>query len=57
MPDDNQQLVRTRDLSWNEICRKAWGKDWNKPEVVYEWSSGAKREEPKVGGPYNPDDF
>jgi hypothetical protein len=36
MPD-NEQFVRTRTLSWEEICQRTWGKDWNKPEVVYEF--------------------
>ena len=40
MTQDNDQRVRTRNLSWKEICQKAWGKDWNKPETVYEFSGG-----------------
>lgn len=44
MNDDNEQRVRTRTLSWEEIVRKSWGKEWNKPEVVYEFSSGRKYE-------------
>lgn len=38
MPDDNEQRVKFRDLSWEEICRRAWGKQWNEPEVVYEFT-------------------
>lgn len=52
MPADNDQQVRTRTLSWEEICRKAWGKEWTKPDIAYEFS-GRKFEDPKVGGPYN----
>jgi hypothetical protein len=33
-----------RVLSWLELCQKAWGKDFKKAEVVYEWSSGRKDE-------------
>jgi hypothetical protein len=57
MPDDSQAQVRFRQLSWEEICRKAWGKDWTKPDPAYEFSSGRNYEDPKVGGPYNPADF
>jgi hypothetical protein len=33
-----------RTLSWLEMCQKAWGIEFKKPEVVYEWSSGRKDE-------------
>ncbi len=56
MPADTDQQVRTRTLSWDEICRKAWGKDWTKPDPAYEFT-GRKFDDPKVGGPYNPEDF
>lgn len=51
-PTDNQQLVKTRTLSWKEIAQKAWGKDWTKPDPGYEFSNGRKFETPKNGGPY-----
>jgi hypothetical protein len=38
--DNNEQLARFRDLKWDELVRKAWGKDWNKPDVAYEFSGG-----------------
>ena len=56
MATDNEQLVRTRTLSWEELARKAWGQEWTKPEIAYEFT-GRKFEEPKQGGPYNPEDF
>lgn len=31
--------VKTRDLNWGELCRKAWGKDWTAPEVAYEFTN------------------
>lgn len=42
MPNDNEQQVQFRTLSWEEIVKKAWGKEWNKPDVAYEFSSGRK---------------
>lgn len=36
----NYQQVRTRDLSWQELCQKAWGKDFKKPDPSYEFSNG-----------------
>lgn len=53
---DETQRVRVRTLSWAEVVRKAWGKDWNKPDIVYEFSN-RKFEERKRGGPYDPEDF
>lgn len=35
--DDNEQRVKTREVSYKDIVQKVWGKDWNKPEVVYEF--------------------
>lgn len=55
MPDDTP-VVQTRDLSWEEMVRRAWGKDWQKPAVVYEFTGGAKREEPSDGGGVYSDD-
>lgn len=44
--------VRTRTLDWKELVLKAWGKEWNKPEKVYEFGNGRVFEEKKPGGPY-----
>lgn len=52
MPQDNEQLVRTRTLSWKEIVLKKLGKDAHKPEPAYEFSNGRKFDDPKQGGPY-----
>jgi hypothetical protein len=48
--------VTTRQLSWKEICQRAEGKDWTKPETVYEFSGGRKFEntDQRQGGPYSP---
>ena len=54
MPNDNDQLVRTRELSWREIVQRTWGKEWTKPDPAYEFSSGRTFEEPTQGGPYGP---
>lgn len=49
MPNDTP-IVQTRDVSWEEFVRRAWGKEWDKAPMVYEFSGGAKREEPSDGG-------
>ncbi len=36
--------VQTREFTMLELAQKYWGKDWNKPEVVYEFSNGRKFE-------------
>lgn len=36
--DDNEQQVRTRELSYKELVQKTWGKDWKKPDPAYEFS-------------------
>ena len=42
---------RTFDLA--ALVRKAWGDEWLKKEVVYEFSNGRKFEDSGVnGGPY-----
>jgi len=46
--------VQTRQLSWKELCQKAWGKEWTKPDPGYEFSGGRTFETPKQGGPYTP---
>ena len=47
-------LVTTRTLSWAEMVRKAWGKEWTKPDPGYEFSNGRKFDDKKDGGPYTP---
>lgn len=54
---ESSQLVRVRQLSWEEICRRSWGKDWTKREIAYEFSNGRKFEDALVGGPYDPEHF
>lgn len=58
--NDNAQRVRTRTLSWDEMVKRAWGDEWAKPDVAYEFSTtkaGGMRQfhDNKNGGPYNPD--
>lgn len=50
--DNNDQLVKFRTLNWKEICQKAFGKDWAKPEPGYEFSGNRKFDTPADGGPY-----
>lgn len=42
----------TRSLDWAAIVRKVWGDDWNKREVVYEFSNKRKFEDSRRG-PYS----
>lgn len=57
MPDNNEQQVRFRTLSWEEMVKRAWGKEWNKPDVVYEFSNNRKFEstDSQDTGIYEPD--
>jgi len=33
--------VTTRTLSWNDMCMRAWGSEWNSPDHnVYQFSGG-----------------
>lgn len=51
-PNQNDQRVTTKVISWKELVMKRWGKDYNKPDPGYEFSNGRKMETPKNGGPY-----
>jgi hypothetical protein len=42
MPDEDKVVTRT--IDWNAEVRKIWGKDWNAPEIEYEFSNGRKFE-------------
>lgn len=33
-----------RTVAFSEMCRAAWGQEWGIPEIVYEFSGGAKKE-------------
>ena len=37
--------VTTRDVDWESLVSKAWGKEYIKPEVAYEFSNGRKFED------------
>jgi len=28
-----------RDLSWKELCERAWGKELHKPDIAYEFTN------------------
>lgn len=51
MPNDDRQ-VRTRSLSWDEICRKAWGKDWTSPTPAYDFTGRRFYDHNDGGGVY-----
>ena len=55
--DELRQLVHTSTRSWADLVRKAWGKEYTKPDVVYEFSGGRKFESTDAnGGPYEAED-
>lgn len=29
---------QTRELNWKELVQRSWGKDWNKPDIAYEFT-------------------
>ncbi len=41
---ENSKPVTTRILNWGAEVRKAWGDEYQKPDVAYEWSNGKKHE-------------
>ena len=43
----------TRTVDYGALCRKAWGDQWGKKDVAYEFSNGRQfaASEPQ-GGPY-----
>lgn len=43
MPN-NESDVKFTTFDWNAEVRKAWGPEYNKPEVSYEFSNGRKFE-------------
>lgn len=51
MSQEREAVVQVREFDWAEMVRKAWGKDWAKPDVAYEFT-GRKLNEPAQGGPY-----
>ncbi len=41
---ESAPLVTTRTITLRELVQKAWGKEWTKPETVYQFSNGRKFE-------------
>jgi hypothetical protein len=41
---NNESNAKFRVIDMNAEARKAWGPEWNKPEIAYEWSNGKKHE-------------
>lgn len=48
-PAINSGSART--LDWGAMCRAAWGAEWAKRDVAYEFSNGRKMED-SLRGPY-----
>ncbi len=44
MSQQNQYPVTTRTGNYKDLVVKAHGKDWKKPETVYQFSNGRKFE-------------
>ncbi len=46
--------VKFRDYDLASLARKAWGEEWNKPDIGYEFSNGRKFDntDRRGGGPY-----
>lgn len=43
----------TSTLNWGAQVKKAWGDDWHKKDIAYEFSNGRKFNDPAPsGGPY-----
>jgi hypothetical protein len=42
-----------RTVDWGAISRKAWGEDYHKPDIAYEFSNGRRfNDSAPNGGPY-----
>lgn len=41
-PTEDANRVRTRTIKLSEVAKQMWGKEWNAPEVEYEFSNGRK---------------
>jgi hypothetical protein len=39
-----------RTLSWLEMVLKAWGPEYSKPDIAYEFSNGEKKESTDYNG-------
>jgi len=52
--EEPEQRVRTRTIDWASEVRKAWGKDWNTPDIAYEFGNNRKFNDNPNGGPYTP---
>jgi hypothetical protein len=49
--------VQSRDIDYAALVRRLWGKDWNKPEIGYEFSNGRKFDETKYEQGYFLSDY
>ena len=46
-----------KNVNWGAMVRQAWGDEWHKKEIAYEFSSGRKfNDSGAQGGPYSPED-
>ncbi len=57
MTTPTMPVVQFRTLSLAELARKAWGKEWNKPDVAYEFTGNRKFEstDSRESGIYSPE--
>jgi hypothetical protein len=39
---EHETRVSTRIIDWSALVRNAWGDEYKKPDVVYEFSNGRK---------------
>ncbi len=51
-----EQPPTTREIDWAAMVRKAWGKDWTKPDTAYEFTNRKFDAPQDGGGIYNQDD-
>lgn len=41
-------LKEARHYDWAQLVRDAWGDDFNKPDVVYQFSNGVEKKDSKA---------
>lgn len=55
--DVNTKPPTFRTIDYGSQVRSAWGDDWMKKEVAYQFSNGREFKDPAPnGGPYSPED-
>lgn len=50
IPPTLGQKVTTRTLDWRSFAVQAWGDEWSRPDLGYEFSNGIKKDDTTLQG-------